>query len=521
MEEKIKMVGVGYLRVSTTDQIDNLSLENQERACIKEMEKDGYTVLKVITDGGKSGGNRKRSGIKEITELIEQNKIQAVYSVHSDRIARDSLFYFQFKELLKNNNVALRYVYMQSPDGSPEGEVLDTVMAGFNQYHKDITSKKVKKVMREKALAGYFPSYPPIGYKNVKNPNPVDGKLSERIIVKDEIRAPLVQRAFELYSTGNYNVFDVSDILSEEGLRTRKGKKLSESRLYELLKNPFYKGELHWGEVHITDTNIVKHEPIIDEYTFNNVQKILANKNHHACRKRKYDWLLNGFIRCYKHSCRYTAEWHLDKKIAYYHCTNKSGCGKYFEQNKLENMVAEKFKNLEFSKEFIDKVIERVKNIFYERRKIYDNKRQSLINQRTSFEAKRRSAEDELISKTLTRDAFTRINNELLEELESIDNRLIDLEKSRNVNIDISKEILSLTENIYETYKKAPPILKKQYLNFFWDRFEVADGLIIKSVPSALFEELLRLEQAYQKSENTNITSISNEVINSKILLPG
>ena len=49
-------------------------------------------------------------------------------------------------------------------------------------------------------------------------------------------------------------------------------------------------------------------------------------------------------------------------------------------------MIANKFKTLEFSKEFIEKVIEKAKNIFYERRKVYDGKKQCLINQRTAFE---------------------------------------------------------------------------------------------------------------------------------------
>lgn len=265
---------------------------------------------------------------------------------------------------------------------------------------------------------------------------------------------------------------------------------------------------------------MVKHKPLVDEYTFNTVQRIMDSKNHHSCRKRKYEWLLNGFLRCYKHSCRYTAEWHLKKKIAYYHCANKSGCGKYSEQTKLEEMVANKFKTLEFNKEFVDKVIEKAKNIFYERRKVYDGKKQSLINQRTAFEGKRKVAEDELLEKTITRDTFTRMNDELTKELESIDSRLIDLEKDRNVNVDVAKEIISLTDNIYNTYEKASPRLKKQYLGFFWDRFEVCDGLIIKSVPSILFEQLLKLEQAYQKTENAIISNISNEVINSQILLP-
>lgn len=511
---------VVYCRVSTSDQADHgQSIEAQESICTREAEKDGYTVLKVIKDEGRSGGTLKRPGIQELIRMVVAKEINAAYVIHSDRIARNTMDHIFLRNLFRENNVILKCINQPVVDDSAVSKTMDTVMASFNEMQRLITGEKVVATMYEKAKAGYFPAYPPIGYKNINNPTPTSERFSQKIVVKDELYAPFLRKAFELYATGNYNVFDVNDILYEQGFRTRKGGKLAESRLYELLKNRFYLGELHWGNIHITDIKIVKHEPLIDEYTFNRVQKILDTKNNHACRKRKYQWLLNGFLRCYKHGCRYTAEWHLKKKIAYYHCANKSGCGKYSEQTKLEEVIADKFKTLEFNPEFINKVIEKAKNIFYERRKVYDGKRQSFINQRTAFETKRKVAEDELLAKTLTREAFTRINDELTNELENIDARLLELEKNRSVNVDVVKEIISLTDNIYDTYKRASPALKKQYLGFFWDRFEVCDGLIIKSVPSILFDQLLKLEQAYQKSENAIISNVSNEVINSQNLL--
>jgi len=517
-----KKMAVIYCRVSTSDQADHgQSIEAQESICTREAEKDGYTVFKIIKDEGKSGGTLKRPGIQELIRMVIAKEIHIAYVVHSDRIARNTIDHITLRNLFRENGVILKCINQPVVDDSAVSRTMDTVMASFNEMQRLITGEKVVATMYEKAKAGYFPAYPPIGYKNINNPTPTNERFSQKIVVKDDLYAPSMKKAFELYATGNYNVFDVNDILYERGLRTRKGNRLAESRLYELLKNRFYLGELHWGDIHITDIKIVKHEPLIDEYTFNRVQKILDTKNNHACRKRKYQWLLNGFLRCYKHGCRYTAEWHLNKKIAYYHCANKSGCGKYSEQTKLEEMIADKFKTLEFSKEFIERVINKAKNIFYERRKAYDSKRQGLINQRTAFEAKRKVAEDELLAKTLSRDAFTRINDELITELENIDGKLIELEKDRNVNVDVAKEIISLTDNIYDTYKRASPVLKKQYLGFFWDRFDVCDGLIIKSVPSILFDQLLNLEQAFQKSEKAFIPNVSNEVINSQNLLRG
>ena len=279
---------VVYCRVSTSDQADNgQSIEAQEIICRREAEKDGYIIIKVIKDEGKSGGTLKRDGLQEIIRMTLAKEINAVYLVHTDRLARDTEYHLSLRKMFRENNVLLKCMNQPNMGDSAIERTMDTVLASFNEMQRLITGEKVVATLNEKAKAGYFPAYPPIGYKNVKNPNPTDGRLSERIVVQDELLASFLKKAFELYVTGNYNVFDVNDILYENGLRTRKGGKLSESRLYELLRNPFYKGELHWGTIHLTDPKIVKHKPLIDEYTFNLVQKIMDTKNHHSCRKHK------------------------------------------------------------------------------------------------------------------------------------------------------------------------------------------------------------------------------------------
>ena len=506
--------------MSTDEQANNgLSIDVQELVCTKAMTDDGYEILKVIKDEGISGGSLKRKGIQEVISLVEQGKIHAVYAIHSDRIARNVLDHLHLRDLLRKKDVLLKFVYQPMADDSAASRTMDTVMASFNEMQRLVTSEKVKATLYRKAEAGYFPSIPPPGYVNARNPDPLADRIAQKIIVPDPVRAPLITEFFQLYATGNYNVYELNDMLYKKGLRTKSGRQLSGSGLYVLLKNRLYLGEVSWGKGKCTQG---KHKPLIDEYTFNKAQDILASKNKHACRRRKYDWLLNGFVYCYKHGFRYTAEWHLGKKIAYYHCTNRSGCGKYSEQVTLEEAVAEKFKDLEFNPEFISLVIEKAEAIFTERRTTYDRKRQGLINQRSAYEARRRVAEDKLFEGVIADEDFTRVRAEIKKEVDAIENQLKEIEGQHEVKLDIAQEILLLTRDIYRSYTRASPKLKKNYLGFFWERFEVADGLIIKSVPSQLFAELLKLEQATlkdEKSQNRLKSNVSSEVIINPVML--
>lgn len=514
---KKEKIAVGYCRVSTDEQANNgLSIDVQELVCSKAIEQDGYEILKIIKDEGISGGSLNRKGIQEVISLVEQDKINAVYAIHSDRIARNTLDYLRLRDLLRKKEVVLKFVYQPMSDDSAASRTMDTVMASFNEMQRLVTSEKVKATLYRKAEAGYFPSIPPPGYINAKNPDPSADRIAQRIIMPDPVRAPLITELFNLYATGNYNVLELNDMLYKKGLRTKNGMQLSGSRLYDILKNRLYIGEVSWGKEKRVQG---KHKPLVDGLTFNRVQEVLASKNKNACRRRKYNWLLNGFVYCYKHGFRYTAEWHLNKKIAYYHCTNKSGCGKYSEQVALEEAVAEKFKELEFSPEFIELVIEKARNIFVDRRKDYDRKRQGLINRRTAYESRQRVAEDKLFAGIISDEDFTRVRADIKKEVEAIGSELDALGGQQEGNIDIAQEILLLTRNIHQSYSQAPFELKKRYLGFFWEKFEVSEGIIIKSVPSSLFAELLKLEKATLKNGNRQISSISNEVINNSLML--
>ncbi|MFZ2038940.1 MAG: recombinase family protein [Minisyncoccia bacterium] len=509
-------VAVIYCRVSTDEQAkEGLSIESQELTCRRKAEEEGYSVIEVIKDEGKSGKNINREGMKNILRLVNEKKINAIYLVNTDRLSRNVADHIYLTDLFRKNKVLLRSINQPTLDSSATSITMDLMMATMNQFQRLNTAEKVKSTMHEKAKAGYYPSKAPVGYKNVQDLNKSE-RFARKTIIIDEKAAVFVREIFRLYATGEHNAVEVSDIVYDKGFRSRGGKKVSDSKIYMMLKNRFYIGEINWGEIHIPKA---KHEPLIERVVFDQVQSVLNSHNKHSCRRRKYKWLLSGFLRCHKHNSRYTAEWHLNKKIAYYHCT-VNGCGKFSEQVKLENAIAEKFKDLEFSPDFIELVISKAKNIFYERREVYESKRQGLINQKSAFEAKLKVAETKLLSGTLKDEDFKRIREEIKKEIDLIDNRIVEVQKGKEINVDMTREIIGLTKNIFETYQKALPELKRLFLGFFWERFEVSEGIIINSIPSILFSQLIKLEKAYQKSQNTNKPSDFANVISSTDLSP-
>lgn len=493
---------LGYCRVSTEDQAeDGLSLDYQEQQCRKHASRDGYDQIIIIRDEGKSGTSiGKRKGIQKVIELAEKKEVSIVYVLDSSRLARNTFDHALIRNTLRENNVDLKYLNGQSSADDPNSKVADGMFAVINQYHSDITREKTKQAIDAKAQAGYFPTHAPTGYINCLNPDKNCDKVARKIIAPNPKTAHLVTEAFKLYATGQYNVYQLNDLMYEKGLVTTKNKKLSPSMFYAMLKNKIYLGEIHWQDIHVKEG---KHIPLIDQATFDKAQSTLSDKGGNRCRRRKHLWLLNGYIFCPIHECRYTAEWHLNKSRAYYHCKNRHGCGKYIEKYKLEDLVAEKFKNLEFDTEFINLVINKVKEIFEERNNEYAQKHRGILNQQNAWKAKLKVAEERLLDQTIKNEDYSRINKEGNEAIEKLDKQFSSLKNTKGINIDIVSEILHFTKDIYNTYRGSEEKLQKQFLNLFFDGFDVKDGIIIKDRYSPLFKELIGLNAIIYKTANS------------------
>ena len=167
-----------------------------------------------------------------------------------------------------------------------------------------------------------------------------------------------------------------------------------------------------------------------------------------------------------------------------------------------------------------DQVIERVKNIFQGRKNEYYATHRGFLNCKNAYEAKL-GFWDCLIDGTLSKDDYTRIKDEIKAGIAVIDSQISKLEKTKEVNIDIACEILNFTKDIYNVYMRADEQLQKKFIGFFFERFEVQNGLIIKYCYSPLFEGLIQEKVLFYKTSKPEkaleITADSEVIIDPKL----
>jgi DNA invertase Pin-like site-specific DNA recombinase len=490
-----------YCRVSTEEQAEKgYSLDTQEKICRDFASRNGYTIVGVFKDDGKSGTSLNRPALQALlTRAQEERAVQAIIVQETDRLARNTIDHLTVRTLLQKADVKLISVAQPMLDDSPEGNMIDTILASVNQFQSDINSRKTKKGMQERFETGWWPACAPIGYLNKE----VNGK---RILVQDPHRWHLIREGLKMYLTGNYSAFEVAEILYEKGLRSLTGKKICNSIMTHILRNPFYAGMMRWnGQVKPGN-----HEPMIRLDEHERILRILAAHNFHASRRRVHRFLLVGFVYCGICGGRYTAELHAKRNIVYYHCDFRgrrgedkphTNDGQNVEASALEKEVEAAFQQIQFSDEYITAVLQKVTALYSQSRETTETQKRVLFNQRQALEQKRDIAEEKLLAGVISDADFRRLRNKLTMELMHIQDQLDEHERQRGSQIEVIRESLNLTRTIYDAYVEAPYELKRQYLALFWEKFVVQDKRIIKAIPTELLQVLLEEQKVMIRSK--------------------
>lgn len=187
-----------YCRLSQEDmrQGDSDSIINQRMILENYAKENGFDNTQVFVDDGYSGVNFERPAFRQILDLIEEGKVSALITKDLSRLGRNYIEVGSYTEIyFPRNNV--RYIAINDNFDSlyAEGNELAPFKNLFNEWYARDTSKKIRAVKRAKAEKGErIGSRPPYGY--LKDPN--DAK---KIIINEET-APIVRKIFSMCVSG-------------------------------------------------------------------------------------------------------------------------------------------------------------------------------------------------------------------------------------------------------------------------------------------------------------------------------
>jgi DNA invertase Pin-like site-specific DNA recombinase len=312
---------VVYCRVSTKDQVQNLSLSTQRVQCERYCRERGWDVLRVFVEEGESAKTTDRTQFLKLLTYCGENRkrVQYVVVYALSRFARNHADHSAVRAVLHEYGISLRSVTEQIDD-SAAGQLMENILASFSQFDNDARSERTVAGMKAAIQKGRWVHVPPVGY--MKPPN----GARDPSLIPDPDRAPLVRLAFELVASGRFSPADVRRQVTAAGLRSRRNKTLPPQTFHALLRNPLYAGRIksRWGIEAPGDF-----EAIVPEALFEATQAVLEGRRPSVPERQMIhpDFPLRVFVRCARCDKPLTGSWSKGRasSYAYYRCRT-SGC---------------------------------------------------------------------------------------------------------------------------------------------------------------------------------------------------
>ena len=296
-----------YARLSKDDgdaDKESNSITNQLQMLRYNAKEKGFEVIGEYVDDGYSGTTFNRPDLNRmIKDAMDDPEPSGIMVKDMSRFGRNNaMFMYYVEEIFPNNDILFIALNDDVDTRFDENEMMP-FKSIMNEYYARDTSKKIRSVKKTTALSGGFcGSFAPYGYV-------VDPENKRKLLV-DPDTAPIVKRIFELSKQGN-SVHQIARTLCEDGVliprayRAMKNGTLETSTGFKfptdwvaknvkmILENQVYPGHM---VSHKTQTKSFKnkkpvavpkeewiivrntHEAIIDEETFELVQKFISVK---------------------------------------------------------------------------------------------------------------------------------------------------------------------------------------------------------------------------------------------------
>lgn len=290
--------GACYVRVSTDNQLENYSIEEQtDRLRAYCMAKD-IQIVKIYTDGGYSGGNINRPALQQMLQDIEKKLIDSVIVYKLDRLSRsqkDTLMLIE--DCFLSNNVDFVSVNENFDTSTPFGRAMIGILSVFAQLEKDQITERFTMGRIGRAKNGYFHGGGniPTGYDYI------DGEL-----VVNEYEAMQIRDLYDRFLKG-YSVYNCWGYMQRK-YTTKYGGWNSETQIRNVLKNELYIGKVKFKGISYPGN----HQAIVPRELFQQVQNVFngSRRTSNTFRRSPFraSTLLSSLVYCGKCGARFHGE---------------------------------------------------------------------------------------------------------------------------------------------------------------------------------------------------------------------
>jgi len=316
--DKVELKYCLYARKSSeSDERQAMSIDSQIKEMSDLAEKEGFKVAKVLQESHSAKQSGQRPVFMQLLTEIRSGEVNSVLTWAPDRLSRNAGDLGSLVDLMDDKKLIKIRTYSQSFTNTPSEKFMLMILCSQAKLENDNRGENVKRGIRAKCEMGWRPCMPPIGYYN-------RAMAGVKDIVVDPDRGPFVAEMFKKVAKGDSGR-KIKAWLDNVGATTRKGKKISLSQIYLMLKNPFYYGVFEYPK----KSGIwydASHEALTTKKLFDEVQKQLVCPQKVKWGSKSFPF--RRFLTCYTCGSSIVGEEKFKKLLngksnrhVYYHCS--------------------------------------------------------------------------------------------------------------------------------------------------------------------------------------------------------
>jgi site-specific DNA recombinase len=288
-----------YTRKSSEEGLEQSfnSLDAQREACesyiLSQRHEGWHAVSTRYDDGGFSGGNMERPGLKKLLDDIAAKRVDTVVVYKVDRLTRSLADFAKIVEQFDKQGISFVSVTQQFNTTTSMGRLTLNVLLSFAQFEREVTGERIRdKIAASKRKGMWMGGVVPLGYD-----------LEDRHLVVNPEEASRVKEIFRAYLDEGC-VSKLQIYLERNNVRSKKrlsktgnisgDNSISRGALYSMLQNRIYLGEIK----HKDKSFPGQHPAIIDQDLWDRVQlQFKANLQAERTRPRATSTsLLTGLL---------------------------------------------------------------------------------------------------------------------------------------------------------------------------------------------------------------------------------
>ena len=498
-----------YARVSTQREEQENSIESQI-SYFKDMINNNlnWTYVEGYVDKIRGESAANRTSFLRMIEDGKSGKFDLIITKEVSRFARNTIDSLTYTRDLLRAGVGVFFQNDNICTIDTDSELRLTIMSSIAADEVRKLSERVRWGHRRAIEKGH-----------VEGNSRIFGYDKDNCKLKiNEQEAEMVKLIFELYSTGDYSVKKIEDVLYEKGYRSRKNTRIHHNTISGIIQNPKYKGFYCGNKVKITDyrTKVQKFLPeeewimykdetgkvvpaIVSEELWNKCNRIFKERSDIVkSRERSFKdkSVFTGKIICSAHNkafwrTSYSNSVSQGKPIYQWVCSEKKRFGAkacattYLLESELYELLSKTFTDIsENLKDYIDTFIELYKE---SSRDDELGKQIEVLNKRLKLEQDKREKILELyVEGLIDKREFEDRNKNYFLIISDLEDEISELKNQKGKEENYFESIKGIEKYFQKMYNKNTEMTKTQI-------DEMSQALIDKIYVTALTDTSMKL----------------------------